>query len=715
MRLTALQVENFRQFERASLTFAPGFTVIKGPNEAGKSTIQAAILTALFLDPQVPGEVVSDLIRWGQDERFRLRLEFEHDGARYLLAKDFQARSLSLQWYQAAGASGGSTAEWQSVQTLIGRALGTVSMEAFVNTACIRSEDLSKAPSASASVSHRLQAKVTGGRRADAAEVIQIMEDELLALVSGGPRRLHETGALRISRERLEGLRRNRSAVAAKLKHYQESRRLLARLRLELAGLEQAVAARAAQLEMSDRAQTLAEDCALLEEHLNDLQRADLIHTSIGRVADYLGQLDFRAVSGAVERAQLLDRQRAELLVRQADLNREIAVAMLTQLQQQRPGRRAVLLLCGAALAGACAAIAIARHLPAVAVGMLPALALIAAALLRRSEPPADIRPLNAELRLCTEKIRAAELELARLLGQYKVDSVDELATVSRELRRSGDVGSVREQRIAQILGSHRAENLQLAIERTSDEIGHRLAELAEVADRRLPADQYEQIDHELVELRAQRDQAQRELYRLEGELRANDVDSETLAALDEELQVEQIRLARLERRRKVLEYGISGMREALAGTLAQASTVFRAGIARHLGPITDGRYADVDAQITQDALNILVYTADRRRAVKADSLSRATQDQIYLAARLALLELACDGGQPPLIFDDPFVNYDDTRLENTMRLLRRLYGGYQIVLFTCTDRYDRYADQVIALDRPNLPDEQVPSRMAAS
>jgi uncharacterized protein YhaN len=107
-----------------------------------------------------------------------------------------------------------------------------------------------------------------------------------------------------------------------------------------------------------------------------------------------------------------------------------------------------------------------------------------------------------------------------------------------------------------------------------------------------------------------------------------------------------------------------------------------------------------VDAHIDEQGLQLLVYTTDKRRAVKADSLSRATQDQIYLAARLALLELACDGGHPPLLLDDPFVNYDDTRLANTIALLRRLYASYQILLFTCTDRYDRYADQVITLAR---------------
>ncbi|HXT35310.1 MAG TPA: AAA family ATPase, partial [Chloroflexota bacterium] len=66
MRLTSLVVDNFKQFEHVELSFAPGFTVVKGANEAGKSTIQAAILVALFMDPKAPDSMLDAFTRWGQ-------------------------------------------------------------------------------------------------------------------------------------------------------------------------------------------------------------------------------------------------------------------------------------------------------------------------------------------------------------------------------------------------------------------------------------------------------------------------------------------------------------------------------------------------------------------------------------------------------------------------------------------------------------------------
>jgi uncharacterized protein YhaN len=81
--------------------------------------------------------------------------------------------------------------------------------------------------------------------------------------------------------------------------------------------------------------------------------------------------------------------------------------------------------------------------------------------------------------------------------------------------------------------------------------------------------------------------------------------------------------------------------------------------------------------------------------------LSQGTQDQIYLAARLALLQVIAGGKQPPILLDDPFVAYDDTRLRATIQLLKRLHQQAQIVLFTCSGRYDTFADAIVHLSAP--------------
>jgi len=72
--------------------------------------------------------------------------------------------------------------------------------------------------------------------------------------------------------------------------------------------------------------------------------------------------------------------------------------------------------------------------------------------------------------------------------------------------------------------------------------------------------------------------------------------------------------------------------------------------------------------------------------------------EQIYLAARLAISDLVSEEKNSILIFDDPFGNYDDKRLDNVMRVLKNLSADHQILLLTSQDHYDKWANNTISL-----------------
>ena len=64
---------------------------------------------------------------------------------------------------------------------------------------------------------------------------------------------------------------------------------------------------------------------------------------------------------------------------------------------------------------------------------------------------------------------------------------------------------------------------------------------------------------------------------------------------------------------------------------------------------------------------------------------SDGTVDQLYLALRLAVAEeLTKDA---PLVLDDAFVRFDDTRLKAAMEVLRETAETKQVILFTCQSR----------------------------
>jgi DNA repair exonuclease SbcCD ATPase subunit len=698
MRLTYLMVDNFKQFEHVELTFQPGFTVVKGANEAGKSTLQAAILVALFMDPKAPDDVLDDFTRWGQSERFRLRLEFEDQDTYFVLNKDFQDGTLSLHWQSGDGIEQGRTEDFTEALNSIGNRLGAMTIDTYVNTACVRSEEVSSLPAATAPLSQRLQAKMTGSRQADASEVLRAIDRELAAMSAGSLRRSTDTGPLRMTRDRVDALSKMRTTMAGRLDDYQENLNLLVRRRDDLRTLENEARVWTEQIELSDRVQTIEEECALLEEHGMLLEHNEM-HGDVGNLAEKLGQVEYGALSSALERAGAMERQIQDARRREGEINERLAGMLLHHLQTGSAGSRLPLVILGAVIMCGGVAAAIFTHMYVLGLIALVGVALVV--LGARAGKPVqaqDTRDVSEELHQITARIRSLREESQRLLTAYGLNSVDELAAVVRELRPIGEAHNARRRRIAQMLGDRRSADRTEQLRQVRQEIAVRQEQVAALAPLRMSPEDYRRADERLLAARGVREEQMREVYRLEGELSAYEVNSEMLAALDEELAVEQVRLSRIERRRKGLEGARAGLRAALSETLLQAGNAFRTGLAEYLSQITSGRYNQVEAWIDTDGLHLLVFAAGSPKPVEADKLSRATQDQIYLAARLTLLQLACEGRKPPLLLDDPFVNYDDARLSRTAELLNKLDTAHQIILFTCTNRYDQHATSLIDL-----------------
>jgi uncharacterized protein YhaN len=69
---------------------------------------------------------------------------------------------------------------------------------------------------------------------------------------------------------------------------------------------------------------------------------------------------------------------------------------------------------------------------------------------------------------------------------------------------------------------------------------------------------------------------------------------------------------------------------------------------------------------------------------IGVEAMSEGTADQLYLALRLAALELRRQAQPPmPLILDDCLVTSDDARAANILTALARFAQGGQVLLFT--------------------------------
>ena len=103
---------------------------------------------------------------------------------------------------------------------------------------------------------------------------------------------------------------------------------------------------------------------------------------------------------------------------------------------------------------------------------------------------------------------------------------------------------------------------------------------------------------------------------------------------------------------------------------------------AKYMSEMTGGRYEQV---LLDRNFSARAKTGEDIIAHDSGYLSAGTADLLYLAVRLAVCDLAFPSGEScPLIIDDALVNFDETRYEQAMKLLREISKERQVIFFTC-------------------------------
>lgn len=212
-----------------------------------------------------------------------------------------------------------------------------------------------------------------------------------------------------------------------------------------------------------------------------------------------------------------------------------------------------------------------------------------------------------------------------------------------------------------------------------------------------------DQLENQKAQVRAKTlkkkvEDFKREKIRLEYQLEQSGSEEENLIACEEEMAMLAEEGENLKRRVRAYDLAIDWMEQALSLVVRVVKEDVQEKVGEMVASITGGRYDRV--RIVDDDFKLEAYSREKGSEVPVDldTLSRGTVDQIYLSARLALMENISGDHRPPLILDDPLVTFDPTRIERAFGLLKRYARDYQILLFTCTDHYDGYADRVIDL-----------------
>lgn len=114
----------------------------------------------------------------------------------------------------------------------------------------------------------------------------------------------------------------------------------------------------------------------------------------------------------------------------------------------------------------------------------------------------------------------------------------------------------------------------------------------------------------------------------------------------------------------------------------------------KNYSEVLDQRTAEIFTRLSNDkyltvsvskGLEASVTTEDAFGTKESDYLSRGTEDQLYLAMRLAIAELITNESEKlPIFADDPLSQYDDNRTAKALAFLKDYSRDKQVIMFTC-------------------------------
>lgn len=698
MILRRLRVRRFLGFVDDTFEFAPGINVVVGPNESGKSSLRTAIRAALFGNPSTTAAL--DVYRtWGTDQLPVLELEFDVDGRRYRLVKDFQNRRPIL-------TGGGEEAldQYKHITERIADYLGLSTAKIFQITAEVAQAELERVQLTN--VSTELSRVLGGG--ADVEEAVRLLTAHVKDMDKGQKTLARDPGELKRLEDHVQALTAQQQKVAADIAQIERTQRELAELQPSLAELDAALAAKQTLLKVNQDAQDLRSrlDAARREETMLsqtvtklDQTRQQLVQ--IGR------DLEAMTAPGVPDEALIRDALLADAQITQV----EQAIAALSEEPTAEPERpRAgwvawtatgvaaavagfVTALLGSTTLGVGLAIVGAVSLIIGMVGMRGHRRALAAVMSRGMDRDSRRRALNEQLQAAR---REHEARLAQLGGES-------LADAERRLRRYREMVRDREEAVRVqdiLLAGTSEETLRERLDRLRTDIYGLTKELESPARAavELPAFETQKLRDEVDSLTKKTADLAERVKRVTWEVEHRRDQAEDQAAVEEQLQEATEALEAARHRRKVYEAALDGLLEARRQIERPVRDVVAGKAGDYLRILSGGRYDRIEVE--KDSLQVWVWSADAGARVepKEPALSRGTIDLVYLSLRFALVTALAEGRHPPLLLDDPFITFDDSRRASAAELLKELSKTHQVFLFTCEDAFDTAAGAVIAL-----------------
>ena len=720
MRITSLTMRDLRRYRDTTIELAPGLTIVRGPNEAGKSTIQRAIELALTRKVTSAAGDLDGLVPWDgeADARTVIELAFtyeDEDGGIHegRLEKSFRGAKGQV----VLELDGETITDPARADDEIAALSGVPTENFFRSTASIRHQELASLQRDEGALRDRLQASISGADRGT-SRARKKLDKALYALQTKG---VKNPGRLKTNEDTITDVSAKLQAGEDALGRLERDRDTLAVARERRAEADTALTERRAMLEKARQAERLN------AERDGARERFERYRTAVA-VRDELAELErthpsptpLPVLRSTVERLRSVDTRIStfeEMLAGEVQVSFELPPEVRWR-HLSRWSLILVLVGIGIAVAGF-----VLRMLDIFDVGIVPTVAgglvaLVGLALAfvgywrrRNDRVQSQLKDAEVNRRLRGRSEIEEDLREARAEHDDLLQRLGLAETVEAEQRLEAEEAHVtqveeRRARLSGLIGEEPLDALPARRDTAALEIEQKTAALEALGPIAKEPRARERLEVEVGESERTLDRARDDEANARARVEQNPVNAEEVAGLAERLVVLKEEQAALRRRERIYARTLQEINAAEQATMQRATRYLERHMVGDIARITGDRYRRV--RVDDANLGIDVFSPERNDWVSVTELSQGTLDSIYLAARLGLVRLVTGDRRPPLIMDDPFVTLDDARASRALELLRKVAADFQVIYLTTSDRYDALAERVVELGGPTAVDDHV-------
>lgn len=291
---------------------------------------------------------------------------------------------------------------------------------------------------------------------------------------------------------------------------------------------------------------------------------------------------------------------------------------------------------------------------------------------------------LQKELALNETNKLHYKIQLKDLLYKNKSDSIEEFKNGLSKKQIYEDLSTQiknKEDLFIRILGNSKLEDILKELESFGDYVN---------ANESVPR---EELDISLVNVKDELIAEQLSKRGLESSLEDLNQKISHLVNVDEEITRSISQITDMDKKINAIQLAKNTIENLSKDIHKQFAPAINKRVSNVIEQITGGKYNSVKID---NNLEIGINDPITGEIINVNALSGGTIDQLYFALRFSIIKSMADHSLP-LILDDSFIQYDDIRLENILRLLTKIGEDRQIILFTCQRREQNLLDEINA------------------